>query len=70
MKDSHGDLFDHFPMQAALGLYTLHKGMPDDEDDEDDWSASISRSQSGQKEVNPTCASKKTTSVTTKDTKP
>lgn len=34
MNEPHQDLFDYFPMQAALGLYSLHKHPYDDDEDE------------------------------------
>lgn len=70
MKDPYGDLFDHFPMQAALGLYTLHKTIPDEEEDEEECDTPASHPCPSRKEASDTCTSRSTTYTMTKDTKP
>ncbi len=63
MKENSRGIYDSFPMQAALGLYRLHR-FSEDEDGEEEWGMPYRK-----KEEKVSCASKKTTSVTTRDTK-
>lgn len=64
MKENSRGIYDHFPMQAALGLYSLHRFAEEEEERE-----TSSRSHR-RKERTDQCASKETTSAMTKDTKP
>lgn len=50
MKEARQDLFDHFPMQAALGLYSLHKYPPDEDED-----ISVTCPSTSGKEASDTC---------------
>lgn len=64
MSENYRGIYDHFPMQAALGLYSLHRFS--EEDKEKTTRYSSYKRKGGSEE----CTQKKSTSATTKDTKP
>ena len=65
MNHQYPDFYSRFPMQAALGLYSLHKHVPDEdeEENEDEVLQYFEREGAG------TCTSEKKESVVTKDMK-
>lgn len=77
MDRRHPDIYSCFPMQAALGLYSVHKYPPDEEDEEyeeyeacDEPAAENGGSTDNEKkETGERCISKKAASATTNDTK-
>lgn len=77
MGRKHTDIYSYFPMQAALGLYSVHKYPPGEDDEEyeeyeeydEPPAENDSLMHNENKEIGEQCISKKATSATTKDTK-